>query len=88
MRRVWFLPVLLGFVLVSALAVVYAKHQNRKLYTQLTGLQKQRDNMNVEWGRLQLELSTWATHGRIEKVARQHLGMRNVDYNQAMIIKP
>ena len=88
MMRLWLLPLLIALVLVSALAVVYAKHQNRKLYTQLTTLQKQRDNMNVEWGRLQLELSTWATHGRIEKVAREQLGMRNVDYNQVMIIKP
>jgi len=86
--RLWLLPLLIGFVVASALAVVYAKHQNRKLYTQLTSLQKQRDNMNVEWGRLQLELSTWATHGRIEKVARQQLHMRNVDYNQVVIIKP
>ena len=88
MTRLWLLPLLIGLVLVSALAVVSAKHQNRKLYTQLTALQKQRDNMNVEWGRLQLELSTWATHGRIEKVAREQLGMRNVDYDQVVIVKP
>ena len=88
MTRLWLLPLFIALVLISALAVVYAKHQNRKLYTQLTGLQKQRDNMNMEWGRLQLELSTWATHGRIEKVAREQLRMRNVDYNQVMIIKP
>lgn len=84
----WLLPVMTVLVLVSALGVVFAKHQNRKLYAELTALQKQRDVMDVEWGRLQLEQSTWATHGRIEKIARQRLHMRNVDYDKVVIVKP
>lgn len=79
--------VLLGMVVATALAVVYAKHQNRKFFAGLTALYKERDAMNVEWGRLQLEQSTWATHGRIEKIARQRLQMRNVDYDKVMIVK-
>lgn len=79
--------VLLGLVVASALAVVYAKHQNRKHYAELTASYKERDAMNVEWGRLQLEQSTWATHGRIEKIARQRLQMRNVDYDKVVIVK-
>lgn len=88
MSSKWWLPILTVLVLISALGVVFAKHQNRKLYAELTTLQKQRDAMEVEWGRLQLEQSTWATHGRIEKIARQRLGMRNVDYDKVVIIKP
>jgi len=84
----WLLPVMTVLVLVSALGVVSAKHQNRKLYAEWAALQKQRDAMEVEWGRLQLEQSTWATHGRIEKIARQRLGMRNVDYDKVIIVKP
>lgn len=84
----YLLPLLSVLVLVSALAVVFAKHQNRKLYADLAALQKQRDSMEVEWGRLQLEQSTWATHGRIEKIARQRLRMRNVDYDKVIIVKP
>lgn len=88
MNSRWLLSVLTLLVLVSALAVVFSKHQNRKLYAKLTALQKQNDAMEVEWGRLQLEQSTWATHGRIEKIARQRLGMRNVDYDKVIIVKP
>lgn len=88
MNHPWLLPVAAGLVLVSALGVVYAKHQNRKLYAELTALQGQRDAMEVEWGRLQLEQSTWATNGRIEKIARQRLHMRNVDYDKVVIVKP
>jgi cell division protein FtsL len=74
-------------VMVSAIGVVYAKHRNRMLYVELTRLQQQQDELNVDWGRLQLEQSTWATHGRIEKVARNKLGMRNVDYGEVVILK-
>lgn len=82
------IAVLIPVVLSSALGVVYAKHQSRKLFVQLNELQQQRDGMNVEWGQLQLELSTWATNGRIEQVARQRLRMTNVDFDQVVIVRP
>ena len=82
------IAVLIPVVLSSALGVVYAKHQSRKLFVQLNELQQQRDAMNVEWGQLQLELSTWATNGRIEQVARQRLRMTNVDFDQVVIVRP
>ncbi len=87
MNNKWLLPLMTVLVLVSALGVVFTKHQNRKLYAELAALYKQRDTMEVEWGRLQLEQSTWATHGRIEKIARQQLNMRNVDYDKVVIVK-
>lgn len=74
-------------VMVSAISVIYAKHRNRMLYVELTHLQQQQDELNVDWGRLQLEQSTWATHSRIEKVARSKLKMRNVDYGEVVILK-
>lgn len=82
------IAVLLPVVLSSALGVVYAKHQSRKLFVQLNELQQQRDAMNVQWGQLQLELSTWATNGRIEQVARKRLRMTNVDFDQVVIVRP
>jgi len=59
----------------SALGVIYSKHQSRKEFVQLTQLQHRRDQLNTYWGRLQLEQSTWATHGRIQKIARTKLQM-------------
>ncbi len=79
--------VLVLAVMVSAIGVIYAKHRNRMLYVELTHLQQQQDELNVDWGRLQLEQSTWATHSRIEKVARSKLGMRNVNYGEVVILK-
>ncbi len=82
------IAVLIPVVLGSALGVVYAKHQSRKLFVQLNELQQQRDAMNVEWGQLQLELSTWATNGRVEQLARQRLRMTNVNFDQVVIVRP
>lgn len=75
-------------VLASSLGVVYAKHQSRKLFVELDVLKKKRDDMNVEWGRLQLEQSTLATHGRIEHTAKKRLGMETPEYEQVLIVRP
>jgi len=75
-------------IVASSIGVIYSKHHNRMLYVELRQLETNRDNLNVDWGRLQLEQSTWATHGRVESAARKRLKMRNVDYAEVVIIKP
>ena len=57
----------------SAIALVYTKHESRKLFVELEGLTLERDNLNIEWGQLQIEQSTWAQHARIEQVATDDL---------------
>jgi len=74
-------------VLISAMLVVYSKYSNRLLFVKLESLVAQRDQMNIEWGQLQLEQSTWATNSRIEKIATEKLHMRNVEYKNTVIIK-
>jgi len=72
----YFLIMLLSFaVLGSGIAVVYARQQHRQAYVELTRLQKQRDELNIEFSRLQLEQATWAETNRIEQVATERLGM-------------
>ena len=71
-------PVLWVFVfaaicVVSALALVYTKHEARTLFVELESLTRERDELNIEWGQLQIEQSTWATHARIEQVATEDL---------------
>lgn len=80
--------VLIGAVVLSALAVVYAKHQSRKLFIELQTLQKSRDDMAIEWGQLQLEQSTLVTHGRIENIAHTKLGMMLPPADAMVIVKP
>jgi cell division protein FtsL len=70
-----FLVIMLVAVLVSAVAVVWTRHQNRVLFVQLTQLQGQRDALNIEYGQLELEQATWAEPRRIDSEARTKLSM-------------
>ena len=63
-------------VLVSSLAGVYAKHKSRKLFVELQVLVAERDRLEMDWGRLQIEQSTQANPARVEALARERLAMR------------
>ena len=83
------LLVLLGLVvLASAIGVVFSTHESRKQFVALQALQKERDEMNIQWGRLQLEQSTWATHARIEQVASDKLEMIIPPAGAVVIVRP
>jgi cell division protein FtsL len=71
---------------VSAVAVIYTKHESRKLFVELEELTSERDALNIEWGQLQIEQSTWATHARIEKVASDYLALARPDRSELNII--
>ncbi|MBD3609485.1 MAG: cell division protein FtsL [Gammaproteobacteria bacterium] len=79
---------LLAAVLFSAVGVVYTNHMERVLFIELQALQNQRDILSQDWGRLQLEQSTWATHARIEGIARQRLKMSQPNFNEVVVIRP
>lgn len=84
----WLLMLVVFTVLSSALALVYAKHNKRNLFIELQALQTQRDELNVEWGRLQLEQSTFATHSYIEDTARRELQMELPTQDKTVMVKP
>lgn len=67
--------------------VVYSKHSVRKAFIELQNLQKQFDGLQVEWQRLQLEQSTWATHSRVERLAREELDMRLINRDRLIFLR-
>ncbi len=71
----------------SAIGIVYTKHQARKTFVKLQNLHKKIDELNIEWGQLQLEQSAWSSHGRIEKIARKKLKMTMPKANEILYIK-
>lgn len=81
-----FLIILGAAVFFSAVEVVVARHETRKLFVEIQTLEKQRDNLNEEWGRLQLEQSTWATDSRIESVSKTELHMIEPETRSVMLI--
>ncbi|QDH70960.1 cell division protein FtsL [Marilutibacter alkalisoli] len=82
------LAVLIVANLATALAVIYARHQHRQLFVQLTRLEKARDELDIEFGRLQLEQATWAESNRIDQVARDRLGMKFPEGSEIVVVRP
>ncbi len=76
MSRQYWLYLLLTLVLGSALTVIYVKHESRVLFADLRNLQKLQDQQVIQWGRLQLQNTTLATHSNVEARARKNLKMR------------
>ena len=82
------LNLLLAFLLaLCALAVVTARHQARKLFVELQTVEQQARALDIEWGRLQLEQSTWAMHARIEQIAGQQLRMAVPDLKRIQAVR-
>ena len=84
--RIIFLIIVLILDVASALGVVYARHESRKLSTQLGALEGDRDRAIAEWSRLQLEQAWRADAGQIEAKARSELGMRSPDDARILVI--
>lgn len=68
--------ILVAVALTCAALVVAATHESRKLFIELEREQERMRQLEIEWGQLQLEQSTWAAHVRVEKIAREKLQMR------------
>jgi cell division protein FtsL len=77
---------LFAALVACALALVSSQHQARKLYVQLEKEQELAKQLEVEWGQLQLEQSTWATHARIENIATRQLNMRVPPANRIQVV--
>lgn len=67
---------LLCLAIACALGVVTSQHKARKLFVELQKEQELARQMEVEWGQLQLEQSTWALPSRVEKIASRQLQMQ------------
>ena len=72
----------------SGVAVVFARHEHRHLFTELTKLERARDELNIEFGRLQLEQATWAETHRIEQIAQTQLGMKYPEPSELRVLTP
>jgi cell division protein FtsL len=77
---------LLAIVVVSAFAVVTSQHQARQTFIALERAQIQQRALEVEWGQLQLEQSTWAMHARVEKLAAEKLQMQLPDAAHVQVV--
>jgi cell division protein FtsL len=77
-----------GAVLASAAGAVYSKYRARELFVELEHLNAGRDELDAEWGRLQLEQSAWSTYAFVERVASERLHMNIPDSRDIEILSP
>jgi cell division protein FtsL len=82
------LPVLWLAVLGSAVQVIYARHKARAMFVRLEKLSAERDSLEIEWGRLQLEQSYWSSHAFVERVANTKLQMNLPQTRDVRIVRP
>lgn len=75
-------------VLLSAAGAVYCKYRARHLFIQLEQLSTQRDDLDIQWGQLQLEQSAWSTHAFVESVAGKKLHMSMPAPKDIVVVYP
>ncbi|MDP2247809.1 MAG: cell division protein FtsL [Nitrosomonadales bacterium] len=78
--------ILFAVLMVTALGVVTAQHKARKLYFELQQQNDAAKQLEIEWGQLQLEQSTWAMHSRIESIASKHMNMEVPDSKRVQVV--
>jgi cell division protein FtsL len=89
LRQPWVIVVLLWCaVLGSAAGAIYTRHRARELFVELERLHRQRDQLDVNWGQLQLEQSTWSAHAFVESVATRRLNMVLPDPAAIQVLAP
>ena len=79
---------LLLLVLGSGLSVVYVTHRDRVLFNELQELKGSANALQLEWGQLLIEQSTFGLEGRIENKAVEQLGMRVPPVDHIVMVKP
>jgi cell division protein FtsL len=82
------LVVLIVMNVISAIGVVHARHRHRQQFFALTRLEKVRDDLNIEFSRLQLEQATLAESNRIDTIARNRLGMKTPEPADIVVVQP
>jgi cell division protein FtsL len=70
----------------SGLLLIGAEHDARQLFIELEELNREHDRLQIDWGRLQIEQSTYATHARIESLVRERLRLGAPQPEQIVVV--
>jgi len=79
--------ILLLLLIVCGLSLVTSRYQARKLFVELERGRQQTQAYEVEYGRLQLESSTWSVPARIDRLARGSLAMQLPEPGRIQVIE-
>ena len=72
--------------LISAVAVVGVRHENRISFIELQTLYQERDNLNIEWRRLLLEQAALSRYKQLEDWAKSNLTMEPPEQQIVLLV--
>ena len=78
---------LVTLTLISAFSLILVAHEKRQLFAQLEELNKERDQLDIEYRQLRLEQRHLAEPTRLQKIATEELDMKTLDLKSERIIK-
>lgn len=81
------IAVLWVVVVVSGLSVAYVSHLCREKYGQLMVMERDANQMQVDYGKYLLEQSAWGSLQRIETSAVAELNMRSPKPEEIVIVR-
>jgi cell division protein FtsL len=84
----WAIRALVVLIALSALGVSYSVHEARRLTDESQKLQQQQTRLESQWSQLLLEHSTWGSYARVERLAREKLGMKLPKTDERVLIRP
>jgi cell division protein FtsL len=88
-RRQWIVLVALWFaVLASAAGAIYTSHRAREQFVELERLHRERDQLEVTWGQLELDKASLSANAHVEQVAAIHLKMAAPDPTAIKVVVP
>ena len=85
--QAFWLACLVVAVICSGTGVVYAKYSSRALFVELQSVRAEREQVDMEWGPLQLELATRGALGRVMRIADERLQMHVPEPDQIVVVR-
>ena len=75
-------------VMISAAAIVLVSFESRLAFQELQQQLELKNDMEVKWGQLLIEQSTFGVDDRIERKASEELGMKVPDWANVVVVQP
>ena len=61
---------------------------HHEAFIALSKAENERDELNIEFGRLQIEQATWSETNRVEQIATSKLGMKFPEGADVVVVQP
>lgn len=84
----WLIVILSFTLFVSAIALVVTLHYSRFYFAQLQVVEKERDDLYIDWTKLLLEQGMAASDKKIETTAAEKLQMHIPDMKEINMVQP